>query len=86
MKNQDSLKTLLGKSPQPPDEKVVFSHPENAGHVYHNNSRHHFFSLSEYMQNARATSLHSSINSKPHTILEELHLISFHLDFVLNKR
>lgn len=30
--NQDSLKTLLGKSPQPPDGKIVFSHPENAGH------------------------------------------------------
>jgi len=29
--NQDAIKTLLGKSPQPPDEKTVFSHPENAG-------------------------------------------------------
>lgn len=41
--NQGSLKTLLGKSTQLLDEEIVFTHPENAGHVCHKNSRPHFF-------------------------------------------
>lgn len=83
--NQDSLKTLLGKSPQPPDEKIMSSHPENAGRVCQKNRRHHVFSLNEYIQNGCATSLHSPMNSKQQAILEQLHLIPFHLDFVLKK-
>lgn len=51
--------------------KRLFSHPENAGHVCHKNSRYHFF--------------HSVNICKIRTVLEQLRLIPFHLDFVLKK-